>query len=295
MSAGVVLRLLAVMVLWALCFPLITVGLGLAPHLMFAAMRATLAGLALLLVAVCLGRPLPRGLRSWALIGIVGIGSTSLGFFGMFHAAEFLSPGLATVIANTQPLLAAVVAFLLLHERMSAPGRIGLMIGFAGIAVIAWPGLSGGATGGYSVGIAYAALAAVGVTMGNVAIKALTGNVDAVMAMGLQMLIGAVPLALLSMLTEDVSSFVWSAEFALILVSLAVFGTSLAFWLWFGALERVGLNQANAFTFLVPLLGLAIGAVFFDERFGAAQAVGLVLAMTGIVLVHRGAPAAVRT
>lgn len=295
MSAGVILRLLAVMGLWALCFPLIAAGLDLAPHLAFAAMRAALAGLGLLLIAVLLRRPLPRGLRNWALIGLVAIGSTSLGFFGMFHAAEFLSPGLATVIANTQPLLAAVFAYALLHERLPALGKVGLAIGFAGIAVIALPALTGGAIEGYTLGIVYAGFAAVGVTIGNIAIKALTGQADAVVAMGFQMLIGALPLSLLSMLTEDVSSLAWSVEFALILLSLSVFGTSLAFWLWFAVLERVGLNQANAFTFLVPLLGLTLGAVFFGERFGPIQGAGLVLALTGIVLVQRGTPATVRT
>lgn len=280
--------------LWALCFPLIATGLDLAPHLAFAAMRAALAGLSLLLIAVLLGRPLPRGLRSWALIGLIGIGSTSLGFFGMFHAAEFLSPGLATVIANTQPLLAAVLAYAFLHERLSMPGKLGLAAGFAGIAVIAWPGLTTGAAEGQTLGIAYAAVAASGVTLGNIAIKALAGQADAVTAMGLQMLIGTVPLGGLSLLTEDISTLTWSVEFVLILVSLSVFGTSLAFWLWFAALERVSLNQANAFTFLVPVLGLALGAVFFGERFGTVQAAGLALVLSGIALVQRRTSVAVK-
>jgi drug/metabolite transporter (DMT)-like permease len=72
-------------------------------------------------------------------------------------------------------------------------------------------------------------------------------------------------------------------------VVLSVLGTSLPFWLWFVALERVELNRANAFTFLVPILGLAIGAALFDERLAWIQAVGVVLVLTGILLVQRGA------
>ena len=81
------------------------------------------------------------------------------------------------------------------------------------------------------------------------------------MAMGLQPLIGAVPLALLSVPTGDVSSPTWSREFVLVLVVLSALGSSLALWLWFEALERVEL-RANAFTFLVPIFGIAIGAAF---------------------------------
>ena len=39
MTIGAAFRLLVVMVLWAACFPLITIGLDLAPHLAFAALR----------------------------------------------------------------------------------------------------------------------------------------------------------------------------------------------------------------------------------------------------------------
>jgi drug/metabolite transporter (DMT)-like permease len=74
------------------------------------------------------------------------------------------------------------------------------------------------------------------------------------MAMGFQLLIGAVPLALLSVPTGDVSSPTWSREFVLVLVVLSALGSSLALWLWFEALERVEL-RANAFTFLVPFSG----------------------------------------
>lgn len=289
MSVGVVLRLVAVMALWAACFPLITIGLELAPHLAFAAMRALLAGLCLVLLGVLLGRPVPRSLRSWALIALVGLGATSLGFLGMFHAAEFVSPGLATVVANTQPILAAVLGHAILGERLGAAGKAGLMVGLAGIATIAWPGLATGEIRGYALGIAYVVLAAVGVSVGNVAIKRLTGQVDAVMAMGLQMLIGAAPLALVSILTEDVASLAWSTEFALVLVTLSVFGSALVFWLWFSALEKVDLSRANAFTFLVPIFGLAVGAALFDERLGWLQGVGVALVLSGIALVQRDA------
>jgi drug/metabolite transporter (DMT)-like permease len=75
-------------------------------------------------------------------------------------------------------------------------------------------------------------------------------------------------------------------------VILSVLGTSLAFWLWFAALEQIDLNRANAFTFLVPIFGLAIGAALFEERLVWVQAAGAVLVLTGIVLVQRGARAA---
>jgi len=288
MTIRAALRLVAVMVLWASCFPLITIGLDLAPHLAFAALRAALAGACLIALGSLCQRPVPVASRSWILIAVVGLGATGLGFLGMFHAAEFVSPGLATVIANVQPIIAAVLGYIFLGERLTAIGKIGLVIGLAGIAVIAWPTIASAHVQGYSLGIAYVVLAATGVSVGNVAIKRLTGQVDPIMAMGFQLLIGAVPLALLSVLTEDISMVTWSTDFAFVLVALAL-GSSLAFWLWFEVLERVDLNRANAFTFLVPIIGLMIGATFFGERLEVVQIVGVSLVLTGILLVQRNA------
>lgn len=289
LTAGSIIRLLAVMLLWAGCFPLIAIGLDLAPHVAFAAMRAAIAGLSLILLGILLRRPPPHDIRAWILIVIVGFGSTTLGFLGMFHAAEYVSPGIATVIANTQPLLTALLAHIVLQERLTLSGKAGLAIGLLGIGAIAWPSMFSANMPDYRLGIAFVGLAASGVAIGNIGIKRLTGQVDAVIAMGFQLAIGAIPLALLSFMTEDMSRISWSPAFIAILLSLAILGTSAAFWLWFTTLEHVGLTQANAFTFLVPMIGLAIGATLFGERLGWTQAAGAILILGGLVLVHRAA------
>jgi len=277
------IQIVVVMLLWASCFPLVTVGIEYAPHLTFAAMRATVAGVALLILAFVMGEHFPRNLSTWCKISAVGIGSTSLGFFGMFHAAEFVSPGIATVIASSQPLLAALLARVVLKEHLGYWSYSGLALGFVGIAAVASPEMLGSQT--YTQGIAYIILAALGVTVGNVAMKSLADDVDALMGMGLQLLVGSVPLALLAYFTEDIYSVQWSGDFVSSLVALSLFGTALVFWLWFSALKKTALSRANAFSFLVPVFGLTIAAVFFGETIGMIQAVGIALTLSGVSLV----------
>lgn len=199
MSPTVITKIVLAMFLWAACFPLITAGLQYAPNLTFATMHAVLAGATLVGLAKILRRPFPRGWRTWLTLGIVGIGATSLGFLGMFHAAEFVSPGLATVIANAQPLLATILGVAWLGERLRKVGWVGLLIGFIGILVIALPQLLDGGQEGSAIGFAYIVLAAVGVTISNVAIKSVAGKVDGLFAMGLQLLIGSAPLRVRSL------------------------------------------------------------------------------------------------
>lgn len=284
----VTVKVIAVMALWAACFPLITVGLDLAPHITFAAMRALIAGVALVGTAKVLGRPAPTGRTTWLLLIVAGVGATTLGFLGMFHAAEYIAPGMATVIANTQPLLAAALAFMVLNERLGTTGIVGLAVGLAGIAVIAAPGFVAQQTNdNYLLGIGFVLLAAAGITISNVAFKYLAGTVDPLMAAGTQLLIGMIPLSIIAALTETPGDVTWSPTFVLILLGLALPGTAVAYWLWLSALETLPLTRANAFSFLVPIFGLSIGIAFYGEVLTVAIALGASLALIGITLVNR--------
>lgn len=287
MTPWTIARIVVVMFLWAVCFPLIVAGFAYAPHLTFAALRALLAGAALIGVGIALRRPWPRGPRVWTALAAVGLGATSLGFLGMFMASEFVSPGIATVLANTQPLMAAILAGTFLNERLGGIGWLGMGLGLSGIVLIALPQMFSASPGSFPLGLAYILLAAIGITISNVLIRAVAGKADPIMAMGVQLLIGGVPLLAGAFLFEDPASIDWSAQFVLILVAISLFGSSLAYWMWSAILRTTELNRANAFSFLVPAFGLAMGAIFFGERIGWLETAGIGLTLAGIALANR--------
>jgi len=280
-------RIVIVMFLWAICFPLIVTGLPLMPHLFFATLRAVIAGTVLLGIALYLKRPMPGSWTTWWQITFIGIGATTFGFIGMFHAAEFVNPGLATVIANTQPLLAALLGHFILGERLTLKRQSGLILGFAGILIITIPQLINGKTESYLLGIGYIFLAALGITFSNVMIKKLPKKVDALVAMGWQLVLGAIPLGVLSLLTEDLTAATWSVKFVFNLLGLALFGTALAYWMWCRILREVLLVRANAFNFLVPLFGLTMGAVFYNEVITVTIIIGAIISVLGVWITAR--------
>lgn len=281
------LTVITVMFLWAICYPLIVLGLSEAPHLSFATLRAVLAGAALLLIALALRRPMPKGWRVWASLAAIGLGATTLGFIGMFHAAEFVSPGLATVISNTQPIMAAVLAHFFLSEHLDVRGKIGLSLAFLGIVFITVPQLTSGAASNYPIGIAYISLAAIGITFSNIEIRRTANTLDPLVAMGWQLILGSIPLAVIALATEQPTAINWSGRFVFSLLSLSLLGTALVYWLWCVVLQRVELNRANAFSFLIPVFGLAMGVGFYGERLAWMEISGVALALLGIILVNR--------
>ena len=278
--------IIIVMFLWAICFPLIVIGLPHAPHVTFATLRALLAGVLLLTIAVIMKRPQPNTLMDWFLISCIGLGATTLGFFGMFHASEFVSPGIATVIANTQPLMAAMLTGLFLKERLNQRGITGLALAFSGVLIIALPSLISETESSYNIGIFYIILSALGITVSNILIRRAASHIDALSAMGWQLTIGSLFLAMISLLTEDISTITWNGAFIVSLLGLALPGTALAYWLWCHVLEDIELNQANAFSFLVPIFGLVLGFLFFDEEISKSTTISISVIILGIVLVN---------
>tara|TARA_R100001244_G_scaffold120154_3_gene89762 strand:- start:8079 stop:8987 length:909 start_codon:yes stop_codon:yes gene_type:complete len=282
-------RILAalVMVLWASCYPLITLGLDYAPHLTFAALRAILAGSILIGVAALRRAAWPRGWSVWGWITLAGLGMTGIGYFGMFHAAEFVSPGLATVIESLQPLIAAVLAVVFLRERLGPIGWFGLCLGVSGVALIAIPRVLASGGGSTAFGLVLVIMATSGVAVGNIAIKSLATRVDAAMAMGLQLLIGAIPISILAFTTESPTAIDWSPQFIISLLSLALPGTALAYWLWQVTLQSLDVSKAAAFSFLVPIIGVSVGALFFSEPLTINVMGGGALAAIGVYLASR--------
>ena len=79
-------------------------------------------------------------------------------------------------------------AHLFLRERLGLTQRLGLLLGFLGIVALSLPQFGGPARAGFGLGVAYIALAASGVAVGNVLMKALVGQVDPLVAMAAQTL-----------------------------------------------------------------------------------------------------------
>lgn len=281
-ASGDLGRLLLVTFLWALCYPLIATGLAAAPPLTFAALRSFVAGVGLLGPAVVLRRPWPRSRRVW--FGLLGVGfsTTGVGFAGMFLAGGLVSPGLATVLANAQPLVAAILAYFILRERLGPRRRFGLWLGFAGILLVATPGFGSGNANSTPLGVTFVLMGAVGVAVGNVLLKHLAGQVDLLVATGGQFVLGAVPLAIAAWLFERPVLVVWSPSFVLVLLALGLLGTALAFALWFSLLHRDELTRLNTFTFLTPVFALLIGALAFNERLAPVEIAGMGLVLTGV-------------
>jgi drug/metabolite transporter (DMT)-like permease len=194
----------------------------------------------------------------------VGVLNSGLPFALFAFAVLHISTGLSSILNATVPLWGAVVAWAWLGDKLTASRTLGLVIGFVGVALLAWDKASfkaGAALPGWAVLACLAATVLYGIAA-SFAKKYLIGVPPLASATGSQLgaaLVLLVP-AMLSIPATMPSGRAWAA-----ILLLAFFCTAVAYVLYFRIIERAGPARAVTVTFLIPVFGVAYGGLFLSE------------------------------
>lgn len=212
-------------------------------------------------------------------VAVVGAINTALPFTLFAFASLSLPAGLNAVLNATVPLFGALVGRVWLGQRLPRVRAVGLLVGFAGVVLLAAPSLAG-------PGNVLAVVAALTATLLYAVAAHYTRHhlaaVPALAAAGGSQVAAALmlaPLAAVRWPAAPPPPAAWVAA-----VCLGVFCTALAYALYFRLLARSGATTAMAVTYLIPVFGVAWGAAFLGERLPAASLGGGLLVLAGVAL-----------
>jgi drug/metabolite transporter (DMT)-like permease len=245
-----------------LCMRIATVELGALPT---AAIRVAIASLALLPLLWFRGQ-LPQLRQHWRQVLLIGMLNSGIPFALFSFALLSITTGLSAILNATVPLFGAVIAWVWLKDRPNASRSLGLVVGFVGVALLAWDKASfkpdaHGIAPGWAVLACLLAAVCYGIS-GSYTKRYLTGVPPLVTATGSQ--IGAtLGLALPAL-------WFWPAHWPsphawLALAVLGLVCTGLAYILFFRLISNVGPAKALTVTFVVPVFAVFYGAVFLGE------------------------------
>ncbi|MBM7691154.1 drug/metabolite transporter (DMT)-like permease [Peribacillus deserti] len=244
-------------------------------------LRVLIAALALLLYAAVI-RYRFSFRAHWKKYLIVGTLNAAFPFVFITAAELHLTASLASIINATTPMFTALVAFFWFKTPLSLKKVAGMIMGIAGVAVLAGWGES-------STGIIFvlSALCCVGAALfygiaSNYIMKNFQDAKPLDLAIGQQLGAGIVliPFALFT-LPEKLPS----TEAFLSVIALAVVCTSMAYILFFYLINKTGALKTTSVTFLVPLFGVAWGVIFLDEIIHFNTIIGMFIILASIILV----------
>jgi drug/metabolite transporter (DMT)-like permease len=292
MTPGEWALLFALSLLWGGSFFFVGVAVKALPPFTIVALRVGIAALALHLVLRVLGQAVPMGGRVWAAFLGMGFLNNLVPFSLLVWGQTQIPSGLAAILNATTPLFAVLVAHVMTADERMTRGRLaGIVIGFAGVALMlgpeAWRGFGDDLMAQIACLAAACSYGFAGVfgrrfrRLGIAPLATAAGQVTASTAM-------LVPLALLVDRPWQLALpglDVWGAVAALALLS-----TALAYIMFFRILACAGAVNLSLVTLLVPPGAILLGALFLDERLEPLHFAGMALIGLGLAAID-GRPA----
>jgi drug/metabolite transporter (DMT)-like permease len=275
--------LLGLLVLvWAVSWPVIKVGVADVPPIWFGFFRYVIATVCLFgLVRV--RRELAFPSRSdWRLVVVSGV--LQMGAFSALTglALTVLPPGRASVLAFSTPLWVVPLAAWRLDEHASPRALLGVAMGLLGVLVIASPALErGGAGQGVSYAMLLGASAAWAVSI--VFVRGHRFESSPLVLAPWQMLVAAALLLPLAIIVEGRPRAVGARGFAA-LAYVGPMATAFAYWVVVEVGRRFRASSVSVALLATPSLGLLISALALGERVSVSLTIGVVLVASGIRL-----------
>jgi drug/metabolite transporter (DMT)-like permease len=277
-------ELLLLAAIWGASFLFMRLGAAQFGAVPLAWLRVALASLVLLPLLAWRGEW--RALRRhWKPIFVVGVTNSALPFALFSYALLSITASLSSIFNSASPLFAALIAWVWLADRLSAPRVAGLVIGFAGVLGLA-ADRAAPSTHAEGAQALLAILACLVATLAygfsvNFTKRYLAGVPPLALAAGSQ-LAAAVALAVPALaLWPDILP---GAAAWLNVAGLAVLCTGFAYLLYFRLIANAGPANAIAVTYLVPAFAVLWGGVFLGERPTPSMLAGCAVILLGTAL-----------
>ena len=267
----------------------IKAGVATLPPVLFAALRFDL-GAALLLAALVVrqGREcLPATRADWLGVGISGVFLVMLNGVLLFVGQQYTTSAAAAVVYGVVPVATTLIAVVVLGQRLSPVGILGLLVGFGGLVIVVQP--SPAMLAGTGVGEPLVVVASFSVAFGSVLLKKVQPTMTSFGLTAWAMVVGAAGSHLLSLALGEPFPTTWTTEAVLAVVWLGTVSTGLAFPAYFALIRVAGPVRANLVAYVVPIVAAVSGAVVLGESVAVTTAIGFVVVLAGFALLEREA------
>lgn len=278
-------------VIWGGSFFFGKVAIQEIPPLTMVLGRVSIGAAALFIIARISGVRLTLDARLAGEFLVMAVIANIIPFGLIAWSQQHIASGLSSILNAATPLFTVLVAQAFTRDEKFTLGKLmGVMLGFAGVAVMMGPALLG-QLGGHHLP---AQLAAIGATV-SYGFAAVYGRrfrrLPALAVALMQLAASSILLAPIALAVERPWQLAMPSPHVLgALAGLGVLSTGLAYILYFRILARNGATNISLVTFLVPVSAILLGALFLGEALEPREFTGFGLIALGLAAID-GRPA----
>jgi drug/metabolite transporter (DMT)-like permease len=274
---------------WGSSYLWIKIALETVPPLTLIAGRLVLASIFLWAVVLLTREPLPRSRRQYGHLFVMASVNIVIPFILIAVGEQSIDSALASILNATVPLFVIVLAPMFIPEEgITWPKVAGLAVGFAGVVLLVAPDLvdiSDADLGGELMLLASSLCYGIGNVYAKRNVKGLAPRIPALFQVFFAMLV-IVPMALV---VDRPWTDVHPAPDAVFAIAwLGILGSGLAYLCYFTILANWGATRTSMVAYLLPVVGIALGAVVLRDPVTLNRVAGTVLVIAGIALVNSG-------
>jgi len=279
---------LAICLIWGTTYLAIKVGLDTIPPLLLGGFRYIIAATIMIAALTLRGRQLPP-FSAWPIQAVIGCAMLGFGNGGVVIAEQHITSGLTAVLVGTSPFwMVGIDAVFPGGKRLRLRQLIGMTIGFAGIVMLVWPDLQADLGAGTLIGVIAVQVACIGWSVASSYSKRHAQSTDVLGTATLQMLFGGILMTLVGTARGEWAHLSFSMPTAGALVYLAVLGSVIAFVSYSYALKHLPISVVSLYTYVNPVIAVALGALLLDEPFGLRQIGAAAVIAVGMLIVRPG-------
>jgi drug/metabolite transporter (DMT)-like permease len=268
-------------------------GIGIAveqiPPATMCAARFLVAGLVMLGYCAATGRQIRFSSQQLAHFAAVGILLLMGGNLTLSYAEQIVPTGLAALLVGVSPLWFLVLDSLLLgNHRISRRGKIGLIIGVLGVAVLIWPDLMHPSSLGRREFWWSLALMGGSFTwaLGSVLSKKWqTGAADPFSSTAWQVIFAGLANLAFALLCERHAPLVWTPRGVGAIIYLIVCGSWIGYTAYIWLLQHVPTSKVSTYAYVNPVVAVFLGWLVLHERIDRYILTGSAIIVASVITV----------
>ncbi len=273
--------------LWGPSFLFIKVAVESIPPLTLVLGRVAIGALLLYLILRLQNGRLPQNRIIWKHLAILAIVHNTIPFVLFAWGEQYIDSALASILNGTTPLFTIMLAhFFVVDDRLTPAKLIGVLLGFFGLILLIIPAITDGVEA-TSWGVLAVATASAFYGIAIVYSRNHMRGLPKLVAPTGQMIMATLFLLPLSFIFERPWTLPMpSTQSLLAMVALGVFGTALAFVVYYKLIEVADPSYVSMTTYVIPIFGIILGVLILGETLTLLMLVGCGFILFGVMIVN---------